>query len=285
MLLSHVFLVLLFVNFSNSQWLNCSQVDFCERLRYQPRNNTYSFYSLIANQDSVSGLIAEVNYNSTYNLTLNIITGGAFRVVIDDIKNPRHRVLDALDGGPKKEILNVTDLDGGYEISSNLASVLLFRDPFKLIFLWRNTTVAIIDTSRLVFEDEPLGAIALEFLFPGAQKAYGLPEHADHFSLRDTVNNTNPYRLYNIDNYGYETESTQALYGSVPVLYAHSTERTSGVFWHNSAQTFVDISRDNGNLYSYFISESGVIDFFVLSGPGFKETVQQYANLTGNKNS
>lgn len=183
---------------------------------------------------------------------------------------------------PQRSNLNVTDLNGTYEITSGNAGIFLVTDPLELFFLWRNERVAVVATDRFVFEDEPDGAIALEISFLNAQRAYGLPEHADHVALRDTVNLENPYRLYNIDNYGYDTESTQALYGSVPVLYAHSINRTSGVFWHNSAQTFVELERQNGDLYSYFMSESGVLDFFILGGPTFREVVQQYANLTGN---
>lgn len=33
-----------------------------------------------------------------------------------------------------------------------------------------------------------------------------------------------------------------ALYGSVPVMLAHSAQRTTGIFWLNAAETWVDIS-------------------------------------------
>lgn len=273
-------LFLLLLANSALSWFTCPEVDFCARLRHQPKNNTYILHSLSTSRNSVTALIDGTS-NSTYNFTLHVVTGGSFRVLIDDVQNPRHRVLDALDGEPQREDLNVTNIGGAYEITSFSARVLLYDDPFEIVFFWRDQLVAVVNTDGLVFEDEPYGAIALEFLFPGAQRAYGLPEHADRFSLRETVNLTNPYRLYNIDNYGYETESRQALYGSVPVLYAHGTDRTSGVYWQNSAQTFVDIERRSGDLYAYFISESGVIDFFILSGPTFRDAVRQYANLTG----
>lgn len=271
-------LFLLLLANTSSSWLTCPEVDFCLRLRNQPKNNTYILHSLSASRNSVTALI-EGTSNSTYNFTLHILPGGSFRVLIDDVQNPRHRVFDVLDGEPQRDELNVTNIGGAYEITSFSARVLLYDDPFELFFFWRERIVAVVNSDGLVLEDS--GAIALQFLFPGAQRAYGLPEHADHFSLRETANLLYPYRLYNIDNYGYETESTQALYGSVPVLYAHATDRTSGVYWQNSAQTFVDIERRSEDLYVYFISESGVIDFFILSGPTFREAVRQYANLTG----
>lgn len=274
-----VLFVLLFLLKSSHQWLECPEVDFCARLRSQERNNSYILRSFSVNHNSVTGLI-EGTSNSTYNITLHI-TGEAFRVVIDDVRNPRHRVQDVLDGEPYRQDLNVTYLSFAYIVSSGSLSVYINIDPLQLLFIGKYDTFVEVNANSFDFEDEPYGAIALKFSFPGAQRAYGLPEHADHFSLRDTVNLTNPYRLYNIDNYGYNTESTQALYGSVPVIYAHSAAHTSGVFWQNSAQTFVDISRNPEELYAHFISESGVVDFFILSGPTFKDAVRQYANLTG----
>ena len=72
-----------------------------------------------------------------------------------------------------------------------------------------------------------------------------------------------------------------------------------GAFWHNAAETWVDIgnSKDTNvvssivNLVSghqpentvdaHFMSESGVFDLFILMGPTPKDTVRQYASLTG----
>lgn len=65
-------------------------------------------------------------------------------------------------------------------------------------------------------------AVGLDISFPGAQRAYGLPEHADRLALRTTGSGgADPYRLYNLDVFEYELDSTMAIYGSVPVLYAH----------------------------------------------------------------
>lgn len=51
-----------------------------------------------------------------------------------------------------------------------------------------------------------------------------------------------PYRLYNLDVFQYELYNPMALYGSVPVLLAHSPHRDLGIFWLNAAETWVDIS-------------------------------------------
>lgn len=41
-----------------------------------------------------------------------------------------------------------------------------------------------------------------------------------------------------------------ALYGAVPVLISHSTERTMGIFWLNAAETWVDISSNTAGKVS-----------------------------------
>ena len=51
-----------------------------------------------------------------------------------------------------------------------------------------------------------------------------------------------PYRLYNLDVFQYELFNPMSLYGAIPVMLAHNTQRTSAIFWLNAAETWVDIS-------------------------------------------
>ncbi|NP_001153434.1 alpha glucosidase II alpha subunit-like precursor [Nasonia vitripennis] len=149
-------------------------------------------------------------------------------------------------------------------------------------------------------DSKPFGpeAVALDFSFPGAEHAYGIPEHADSFALRSTKS-SEPYRLYNLDVFEYEVNERMSLYGAVPVLYAHGKEKTSGVFWLNAAETWVDIlSKADNNVVesivnfvsgsakkpqvdAHFMSESGVIDVFFLLGPEPMDVFTQYTKLTG----
>ena len=54
-------------------------------------------------------------------------------------------------------------------------------------------------------DSKPRGpqAVAMDFTFVGSKHLYGVPEHADKFSLVDT-SVTDPYRLYNLDVFEYE---------------------------------------------------------------------------------
>ncbi|XP_074662520.1 neutral alpha-glucosidase AB-like isoform X2 [Tubulanus polymorphus] len=142
-------------------------------------------------------------------------------------------------------------------------------------------------------------SVGMDFSFPGFEHVYGIPEHADTLALKSTKN-TDPYRLYNLDVFEYELHNPMALYGSVPLMYAHSPQRTVGVFWLNPSETWVDISNNKAdkNLFSkvvdlvkgddevpqvdtHWFSESGVIDVFFLLGPKPKDVFYQYGKLTG----
>lgn len=141
-------------------------------------------------------------------------------------------------------------------------------------------------------------AVAMDFTFPGAEQAYGVPLHADYLALRNTKG-IDPYRLFNLDVFEYELENGMSIYGAIPVLYAHGLRQTAGVFWLNSAETWIDVAKPDGenvvsslvNLVSgsgqepqvdtHFMSESGIIDVFFLLGPKPIDAFKQYTALTG----
>ncbi|XP_073695505.1 neutral alpha-glucosidase AB isoform X1 [Garra rufa] len=126
-------------------------------------------------------------------------------------------------------------------------------------------------------------SISLDFSLPGVEHVYGIPEHADTLKLKNT-DGSDPYRLYNLDVFQYELHNPMALYGAVPVLISHSTERTMGIFWLNAAETWVDISSDTaGQTDVRWISESGIIDVFIMLGPKPADVFTQYASLTGTQ--
>ncbi|KAH8367842.1 hypothetical protein KR084_003461 [Drosophila pseudotakahashii] len=148
-------------------------------------------------------------------------------------------------------------------------------------------------------DSKPYGpeAVALDFSFPAAEVLFGIPEHADSFVLKST-SGTDPYRLYNLDVFEYILDSKMALYGTVPVIYGHGQQRTAGVYWQNAAETWVDIQTSETNVVSslvnfvsgsrktpppaaHFMSESGIVDAFIMLGPKPMDTFKQYADLTG----
>ncbi|XP_072933966.1 neutral alpha-glucosidase AB [Epargyreus clarus] len=148
-------------------------------------------------------------------------------------------------------------------------------------------------------DSKPRGneAVSLDVTFPDADQVYGIPEHTDNLALSTTTSG-DPYRLYNLDVFEYELDSRMSIYGSIPVVYAHGSKRTVGVFWHNSAETWVDVVNYNdatvvsslvnlvtgGNkkkIDTRFMSESGIVDVFVMMGDTPNQVFRQYTRLTG----
>jgi alpha 1,3-glucosidase len=55
---------------------------------------------------------------------------------------------------------------------------------------------------------------------------------------------TDPYRLYNLDVFEYEMESTAALYGSIPFMAAMDNAGEGvGVYWDSHSEMWIDVER------------------------------------------
>lgn len=143
-------------------------------------------------------------------------------------------------------------------------------------------------------DSKPRGpeSVALDISFPGYSHVYGIPEHADSLSLKETRGgdgaHTEPYRMYNSDVFEYELNSPMTLYGTIPLLQAHRKDSTVAVFWLNAAETWVDITKEKANgkekgtTTSHWMSESGLLDVFVFLGPRPSDIAKNYGELTGN---
>ncbi|KAJ5665250.1 Glucosidase 2 subunit alpha [Penicillium maclennaniae] len=149
-------------------------------------------------------------------------------------------------------------------------------------------------------DSKPRGpeSVGLDITFPGYTHVFGIPEHADSLSLRETRggagNHENPYRMYNSDVFEYELNSPMTLYGSIPFMQAHRKGSTVGVFWLNAAETWVDIvkkaassnplsmsSHTKKDTQTHWFSEAGRIDLFVFLGPTPQDISKTYGQLTG----
>ncbi|KAK2826683.1 hypothetical protein Q5P01_020897 [Channa striata] len=217
-------------------------------------------------------------------LFLSPCKSGTVRILIDELRpiKARYRVPDVLTGEPQCDQLRV-------ERRSEDCVTLPDEQTRSL---WQETFKEFVDVKA----NGP-SSIGADVCLHGFSHVYGLPEHADSLQLRDTRHGE-PYRLYNLDVFGYNVYSRFGLYGSVPLLVAHKAERTLGVFWLNASETFVNIRyrpaerQDNQPPTArrrqvqpetdvHWLSESGVIDCMVLLGPSPPQLFTQYAQLTG----
>lgn len=142
----------------------------------------------------------------------------------------------------------------------------------------------------------PLGpeSVALDFTFVNYTHVYGIPEHADSFSLKDTTDGE-PYRLYNVDIFEYETQSKLPMYGSIPFMIGVNSQTTAGVFWINSADSYIDIKKNKATpldsrsivdqelstVDTHWMSENGIIDVVLMVKRTSLDLNESYGLLTG----
>ncbi|CCD25508.1 glucan 1,3-alpha-glucosidase ROT2 NDAI_0F01900 [Naumovozyma dairenensis CBS 421] len=125
-------------------------------------------------------------------------------------------------------------------------------------------------------------SVALDFTFHNFQNVYGIPEHANSLRLKDTTE-SEPYRLFNVDVFEYNLNSTMPMYGAIPLMIAaNPNKQSAGLFWLNSADTWIDIDYSNKkDTKSHWISESGIIDVVIFLGESPADIINNYTELTG----
>lgn len=128
----------------------------------------------------------------------------------------------------------------------------------------------------------PLGpeSIGLDFTFHNFANVYGIPEHADSLRLKDT-SGSDPYRLFNVDVFEYNVDSTQPMYGAIPLMIAQRRNLSLGLLWINAADTWIDINYTDSNTKTHWFSENGVMDMVIFMDQSPRGVTNQYVTLTG----
>ncbi|RDY08316.1 putative glucan 1,3-alpha-glucosidase, partial [Mucuna pruriens] len=140
-------------------------------------------------------------------------------------------------------------------------------------------------------------SISFDVSFYGADFVYGIPERATSLALKPTrgpnVEESEPYRLFNLDVFEYIHDSPFGLYGSIPFMVSHGKARgSSGFFWLNAAEMQIDvlasgwdsesnIALPSNRIDTFWMSEAGVVDTFFFIGPNPKDVLRQYTAVTG----
>ncbi|XP_027329668.1 probable glucan 1,3-alpha-glucosidase [Abrus precatorius] len=142
-------------------------------------------------------------------------------------------------------------------------------------------------------------SISFDVSFYDADFVYGIPERATSLVLKPTrgpnVEESEPYRLFNLDVFEYIHDSPFGLYGSIPFMISHGKTRgSSGFFWLNAAEMQIDVLASGWDAESgialpssqnrvdtFWMSEAGVVDTFFFVGPQPKDVLRQYTAVTG----
>uniref|UniRef100_A0A8R1DKZ6 Glycoside hydrolase family 31 N-terminal domain-containing protein n=1 Tax=Caenorhabditis japonica TaxID=281687 RepID=A0A8R1DKZ6_CAEJA len=312
----------------------CQQSGFCKRHREISKPTGYEVISdsIKVNDTGLTALIK--NKETTLTISIVSLKDSTVRVVIDENEGAlrkRYQPLDALtEKEPAQTKFKKSKLEEGSTklLTGDGNRIVLQHNPFRVDFYVKDKIVSSINSKETLhfeafkkkvlltdrekgfweetFKDikdtKPHGSssVGVDIAFVGAKNLFGIPEHAEGYSLRDT-RTYEPYRLYNLDVFEYELNSPMALYGSIPYLVGVHQKRSVGALWLNAAETWVDVestTADKGNLAkevldantkprevpqsnARFYSESGLIDVFITLGPQPNDIFRQLAALTG----
>ncbi|KAG5671217.1 hypothetical protein PVAND_001426 [Polypedilum vanderplanki] len=286
----------------------CFESSFCRRTRSKTNNFEVQMSTISSNSYGLTAEIKNLETDVILVLKLDCLENNSFHFEIDE-KSPfkkRFRLTNqAIVDDIKKKPAQVSNTTNSATVTCDLNKAIIEFSPFKIEFYHNNVLSLIVNNRKLMtfehlrnktvpttdddeweetFEgytdSKPNGpeAIALDFTIDNSEILFGIPEHHDTFSLRRTLYGE-PYRLFTTDMTFFELDSRMANYGAIPVIYGHTADgRTTGIFWHNAADTYVDIYDTKT---SHFMSESGIIDVYIFLGPSPSETFKQYTQITG----
>ncbi|KAI4458322.1 alpha-glucosidase [Holotrichia oblita] len=281
-------LVALAISRCNADWSTCEDQPFCNNIRYDLLGEiTYSLTNVDVEGEVVTARLVNDQNSDELNFRLVTLEGKTVRFTVQDEGNTRYTPEnDALVGSPiQSPFTVVTETDDAVELSLEQGiNIHLNFNPFRIDVYENGEHIIVVNkNNRLIINtSEEDRSLALDFSFPLAQRAYGIPQHAERLSLPSTgPEGLSAFRMFNVDNYGYPAFTREAVYGSIGVLYGISTTITSGIFWMNAAQTFVDIDNRSDGVDAHFISETGALEVFLFGGPTLKDCVRQFTALTG----
>ncbi len=157
--------------------------------------------------------------------------------------------------------------------------------------LWTETFAGFVDS-------KPRGpsAVGLDVEFIEADSVFGLPEHTLPFNLpvfsessssaAEATPDYEEIRFFNGDIFNHPAHSKAALYGSIPMITAlhKSGASASGLVWLNPSETYVALTRRNEvakNIETTWVSETGIIDLLILTGPTPSAVLEQYHAFSG----
>uniref|UniRef100_A0A663LK86 Uncharacterized protein n=1 Tax=Athene cunicularia TaxID=194338 RepID=A0A663LK86_ATHCN len=250
------------------------------------------------------------------------IQGNIFRLKIDEASplRARYKVPDVLIKEPTTQRLFVSQKESGILALSSVNEdykLKVTANPFQVVIQSKGETVLSMNSNGLLYfehlqpppgdrKQEDLGlwqekfgtfldikahgpsSVGMDFSLHGFDHVYGIPQHTETLLLKNTSDG-DAYRLYNLDIFGHKIHDKIGIYGSVPLLLAHKPNRTSGIFWLNSSETLVDINTKTAKQRAVpltdvrWMSESGIIDVFLLMGPTAFDLFKQFAQLTGTQ--
>lgn len=306
-------------SFKANEFKKCQDSSFCVRNRQERENRFYRVVpdSVSSSETTVTAQLVNEKLDEAFSLTLTSVAGAVrLQVTEKDLPVARYQLQSVLVHDPPLTGPSwVAKKDkSGIKLQLINSLVTLTFNPFTLVLDWKGKAILKINGNNLFhiehwkevskdehgdssddrsekfknFRDSRLNgpmAMSLDLTFLTMKHVFGIPERASDVSLRETIKDQNPitepYRLYNLDVFEYELDSTFGLYGSIPLLLSQGPDLAAGVFWMNAAEMYVDIWKDKTSTHSQWMTESGAFDVFLMVGGHTRDILKHYTSLTG----
>ena len=185
-----------------------------------------------------------------------------------DLKLSPNEIYDFEDKAEKINIIKKND--ASFKLSIN-------KNPFFIDVLNSEGEKIVGLNQKNCFSSSPYPAFDFNF---DHEFLFGIPERAEHFLLPDSTKE-NPYRLFNLDRFGYDIYNKSGVYGSVPLLIAQYPKKTVGIFWRNASLTYIDIMKNKNKSNCLWLSECGDLEFYIIPALSQQDLFLKLGKLLG----
>lgn len=137
---------------------------------------------------------------------------------------------------------------------------------------------------RAIFSGEghnPFGELPAQFpvqvvkVLEGNEAFYGTGDKPGFLNKRGY-----DFQNWNTSNPAAQTETSKALYKSIPFFTVLKESTAFGLFFDNTYKSYMDFGRESAGYY-YFAAEGGNLDYYFLAGPAMTDVIKEYTYLTG----
>ncbi|NNF73836.1 MAG: DUF4968 domain-containing protein [Flavobacteriaceae bacterium] len=103
---------------------------------------------------------------------------------------------------------------------------------------------------------------------------YGLGDKASHTNLKGKR-----FQNWVTDSYAYGRE-TDPIYKAIPFYIGLHHNKSYGLFFDNSFQSYFDFAYERRNVSSFW-AQGGEMNYYFIYGPEMKDVIENYSDLTG----